>query len=176
MASVPTKRLKATDMAKTSNGNGKHTATMQRPDLKGKWSESAVRVLRERYLWKKDGQFLEDEDGLCWRVATAVAQAEANYGGDAYEIASQFYEVLVTGKFLANSPTLMNAGKDNGLQLSACFVLPVEDTIEGIFDAVKYAAIIHKSGGGCIAGDSRVWSTFCGIEPIEVLVNRATAD
>ena len=118
------------------------------PALKGQWSESAVRVLRERYLWKKDGQFLEDEDGLCWRVATAVAQAETNYGGDVYAVASQFYEVLVSGKFLANSPTLMNAGKDNGLQLSACFVLPVEDTIEGIFDAVKYAAIIHKSGGG----------------------------
>jgi ribonucleoside-diphosphate reductase alpha chain len=156
MASVPTKRLKATNMTgKTSNGNngngnghGSHATAMQRPALKGAWSESAVRVLRERYLWKKDGQYLEDEDGLCWRVATAVAQAETNYGGDVYEIASQFYEVLVTGKFLANSPTLMNAGKDNGLQLSACFVLPVEDTIEGIFDAVKYAAIIHKSGGG----------------------------
>ncbi len=154
MASVPTKRLKVTEMTgKTgnghgTNGNGKHAATMQRPALKGRWSEPAVRVLRERYLWKKDGQYLEDEDGLCWRVATAVAQAEANYGGDIYETACQFYEVLVTGKFLANSPTLMNAGKDNGLQLSACFVLPVEDTIEGIFDAVKYAAIIHKSGGG----------------------------
>jgi ribonucleoside-diphosphate reductase alpha chain len=157
MASVPTKRLKVTDMTgKTHNGNngnngnghGTHAAAIQRPALKGQWSESAVRVLRERYLWKKDGQYLEDEDGLCWRVATAVAQAETNYGGDVYAIASQFYEVLVTGKFLANSPTLMNAGKDNGLQLSACFVLPVEDTIEGIFDAVKYAAIIHKSGGG----------------------------
>ena len=179
MASVPTKRLKATSMTGTmgnGNGNGKHAAAMQRPDLKGKWSESAVRVLRERYLWKRDGEYLEDEDGLCWRVATAVAQAETNYGGSVYETASQFYELLITGKFLANSPTLMNAGKDNGLQLSACFVLPVEDTIEGIFDAVKYAAIIHKSGGGCIAGDARVWSTFCGIEPIEVLVNRATAD
>jgi len=184
MASVPTKRLKVADMAgKTSNGqstngngNGTHAAAMERPALTGTWSEPAVRVLRERYLWKKDGHYLEDEDGLCWRVATAVAQAEANYGGDIYQTACQFYEVLVTGKFLANSPTLMNAGKDNGLQLSACFVIPVPDTIEGIFDAVKYAAIIHKSGGGCIAGDSRVWSTFCGIEPIEVLVNRATAD
>jgi ribonucleoside-diphosphate reductase alpha chain len=158
MASVPTKRLKAADMTKTSNGNGNEhkngdggntrAAMMQRPALKGQWSEPAVRVLRERYLWKKDGAYLEDEDGLCWRVATAVAQAETNYGGDVYAVASQFYEVLVTGKFLANSPTLMNAGKDNGLQLSACFVIPVEDTIEGIFDAVKYAAIIHKSGGG----------------------------
>ncbi len=151
MASVPTKRLKAADMTtKTANGNGngKHAVTMERPALKGNWSEPAIRVLRERYLWKRDGQFLEDEDGLCWRVATAVAQAETNYGGDVYEVAKQFYEVLVTGKFLANSPTLMNAGKDNGLQLSACFVIPVEDTIEGIFDAVKYAAIIHKSGGG----------------------------
>jgi ribonucleoside-diphosphate reductase alpha chain len=150
MASVPTKRLKvdATAKATNGNGNGNHMKAMQRPALKGQWSESAVRVLRERYLWKKDGQFLEDEDGLCWRVATAVAQAETNYGGDVYEVAKAFYEVLVTGKFLANSPTLMNAGKDNGLQLSACFVIPVEDTIEGIFDAVKYAAIIHKSGGG----------------------------
>ncbi len=154
MASVPTKRLKVMDMTGTTSngdstkGNGTHAAMMQRPALKGTWSESAVRVLRERYLWKKDGQFLEDEDGLCWRVATAVAQAEANYGGDIYEMACQFYEVLVTGKFLANSPTLMNAGKDNGLQLSACFVIPVPDTIEGIFDAVKYAAVVHKSGGG----------------------------
>ena len=182
MAAVPTKKLKATDMTeRATNGNGHgdgngRSAAMQRPALKGQWSEPAVRVLRERYLWKRDGQYLEDEDGLCWRVATAVAAAEANYGGDIAAVASQFYELLVTGKFLANSPTLMNAGKDNGLQLSACFVIPVEDTIEGIFDAVKYAAIIHKSGGGCIAGDARVWSTFCGIEPIAVLFNRATAD
>ncbi len=152
MVSVPTKKLKAADLtAKSGNGNGNgqhHDAAPIRPALAGRWSESAVRVLRERYLWKKDGTFLEDEDGMCWRVATAVAQAEKNYGGDVYATAAQFYEVMVSGKYLPNSPTLMNAGKDNGLQLSACFVLPVEDTIEGIFDAVKYAAIIHKSGGG----------------------------
>ncbi len=150
MVSVPKQRLEATDMtASDSNGNGNgHAPQLTRPTLAGGWSDSARRVLRERYLWKRDGAYLEDEDGMCWRVATAVAVAETAYGGDVQEAAEGFYELMVTGKYLPNSPTLMNAGKNNGLQLSACFVLPVEDTIDGIFDAVKYAAIIHKSGGG----------------------------
>ena len=178
MVSVPKQRLKAADMTGSDgNGNGNgHAPQLTRPTLAGGWSDSARRVLRERYLWKRDGAYLEDEDGMCWRVATAVAAAETAYGGNVQEAAEAFYELMVTGKYLPNSPTLMNAGKNNGLQLSACFVLPVEDTIDGIFDAVKYAAIIHKSGGGCIAGDARVWTTFCGIEPIEVLFHRATVD
>ncbi|HLG74441.1 MAG TPA: vitamin B12-dependent ribonucleotide reductase [Chloroflexota bacterium] len=116
----------------------------------GVWSEPARKVLAERYLWKKDGQLVEDEDGMCRRVAHAVAAAEARYTSPKKqaEVEQRFFEVMIERKFMPNSPTLMNAGKDNGQQLSACFVLPVPDSIDGIFDSVKHAAIIHKSGGG----------------------------
>jgi ribonucleoside-diphosphate reductase alpha chain len=108
-------------------------------------------VLTERYLWKKEGKLVEDPDGLCRRVALAVAQAEAHFpnSGRAVEAtARDFYDLMIDRKFLPNSPTLMNAGKNNGQQLSACFVLPVDDSMEGIFDSVKWAAIVHQSGGG----------------------------
>jgi ribonucleoside-diphosphate reductase alpha chain len=88
---------------------------------------------------------------MCWRVAGAIASAEAAWGRtpqQIHEVAGKFYEMMVDGAFLPNSPTLMNAGKDNGLQYSACFVLPVGDSMDEIFEAVKRAAIIHKSGGG----------------------------
>jgi ribonucleoside-diphosphate reductase alpha chain len=88
---------------------------------------------------------------MCWRVARAIAAAEATWGRSEeqiHEVASRFYDLMVDGYFLPNSPTLMNAGKDNGLQYSACFVLPVGDSMDEIFEAVKRAAIIHKSGGG----------------------------
>src|SRR3989442_11192067 len=88
---------------------------------------------------------------MCWRVALSIAAGEARYGRSraaVREIAAAFYEVMVDGDFLPNSPTLMNAGKGNGLQYSACYVLPVGDSMEEIFDSVKAAAIIHKSGGG----------------------------
>src|SRR5712692_1332980 len=116
----------------------------------GTWSEPARKVLEERYLWKKDGRLIEDEDGMCRRVAHAVAQAEAKYSSPKKqaEVEQKFFELMIDRKFMPNSPTLMNAGKDNGQQLSACFVLPVPDSIDGIFDSVKHAAIIHKSGGG----------------------------
>ncbi|MBI2154638.1 MAG: hypothetical protein HYU24_13190 [Candidatus Rokubacteria bacterium] len=150
-----------------------------RPSKVGKWTEPALRVLRERYLTRKGDEVLETPEEMCWRVALSIAQAEERYGRSRaamQEVASAFYDLMVDGYFLPNSPTLMNAGKGNQLQYSACYVLPVGDSMEEIFDAVKAAAIIHKSGGGCIAADARVWTTFCGLEPIEVLVNRAIAD
>ncbi|HTU03718.1 MAG TPA: adenosylcobalamin-dependent ribonucleoside-diphosphate reductase, partial [Candidatus Sulfotelmatobacter sp.] len=126
-----------------------------RPAKQGQWSESALRVLRERYLDKGLGERAENAgetpEDMCWRVASAIAAAEATWGRtqeQVQEMASRFYEMMVDGAFLPNSPTLMNAGKANGLQYSACFVLPVGDSMDEIFEAVKRAAIIHKSGGG----------------------------
>ncbi len=119
---------------------------------KGVWSEQAEKVLRERYLLKDQaGAVLETPDHMCWRVAWDIACAESNFGRGYEEInefAREYYKLMVSHEFLPNSPTLMNAGKNNGLQYSACYVIPVEDSIEGIFDGIKYAAIIHKSGGG----------------------------
>ena len=122
-----------------------------RPAKVGKWTEPALRVLRERYLAREGGEVAETPEEMCWRVALSIAAGEARYGRSqaaVREIATAFYEVMVDGDFLPNSPTLMNAGKGNGLQYSACYVLPVGDSMEEIFDSVKAAAIIHKSGGG----------------------------
>src|SRR5881409_1650328 len=122
-----------------------------RPAKVGKWTEPALRVLRERYLVREGGEVAETPEEMCWRVALSIAAGEARYGRSqaaVREIATAFYEVMVDGGFLPNSPTLMNAGKGNGLQYSACYVLPVGDSMEEIFDSVKAAAIIHKSGGG----------------------------
>src|SRR5215510_556896 len=122
-----------------------------RPAKVGRWTEAALRVLRERYLTREDGEVVETAEEMCWRVARAIAAAESRFGRSPAaiaEIATAFYEVMVDGAFLPNSPTLMNAGKDNQLQYSACFVLPVGDSMPEIFDSVKSAAIIHQSGGG----------------------------
>ncbi len=122
-----------------------------RPSKVGTWTEPALRVLRERYLTRKDGEVVETPEEMCWRVALSIAAGEARYGRSpaaVREVATAFYEMMVDGYFLPNSPTLMNAGKGNGLQYSACYVLPVGDSMEEIFDSVKAAAIIHKSGGG----------------------------
>ena len=114
-------------------------------------SENAKTVLERRYLKKDDsGKPLETPAQMFRRIARHIARAEAKYGGDeAYvkEVEALFYKMMTAFKFLPNSPTLMNAGRRLG-QLAACFVLPVEDTMEGIFDALKSAALIHKSGGG----------------------------
>ncbi|MDR2055833.1 MAG: vitamin B12-dependent ribonucleotide reductase [Desulfovibrio sp.] len=108
-------------------------------------------VLRKRYLRKDvDGEIQETPRELFWRVASAIAGQESNHKRSSRkveELACDFYELMTSWKFLPNSPTLMNAGTELG-QLSACFVLPVGDSIEEIFDAVKHAAMIHKSGGG----------------------------
>lgn len=114
-------------------------------------SRNALRVLEKRYLLTDEaGVITETAEGLFRRVAKALASIEARFGRDAVEIADleeEFFQVMNGHKFLPNSPTLMNAGKKHG-QLSACFVLPVPDSLEGIFDTCKNAALIHKTGGG----------------------------
>lgn len=116
-----------------------------------KLSQNAEVVLAKRYRrWDADGKHQESTREMFWRVASAIAEEEAKYEKSPYkpdELALKFYGLMASRRFLPNSPTLMNAGTDIG-QLAACFVLPVDDSIEGIFDAVKYAAMIHKSGGG----------------------------
>ena len=122
-----------------------------RPSKLGRWSEPALRVLRERYLAREQGQVRETPEEMCWRVALAIASAETRFGrrqAAVDEVASAFYDMMVDGYFLPNSPTLMNAGKENPLQYSACYVLPVGDSMEEIFESVKAAAIIQQSGGG----------------------------
>jgi ribonucleoside-diphosphate reductase alpha chain len=114
-------------------------------------SENARRVLETRYL-RKDaaGSVIETPDEMFRRVAANVAQAERRYGASAFEVSDreeQFYEAMRSLAFLPNSPTLMNAGTEIQ-QLSACFVLPVEDSMDAIFDSIKHTALIHKSGGG----------------------------
>jgi ribonucleoside-diphosphate reductase alpha chain len=111
-------------------------------------SPNALRVLDARYLLRDAaGRPIEDFEALCLRVARAVAEAEAAFGGDAATLCERFFELLTRREFLPNSPTLMNAGTSLG-QLSACFVLPVEDSLESIFEAAKRMAVIHQSGGG----------------------------
>ncbi|UWG99321.1 vitamin B12-dependent ribonucleotide reductase [Dehalobacter sp. DCM] len=107
-------------------------------------------VLEKRYLKKEDDGTYETPEAMFYRVASVVAGAEKNYGINEKaikDLTREFYTAMANLEFMPNSPTLMNAGRDLG-QLSACFVLPVEDSMEDIFDALKNAAIIHKSGGG----------------------------
>jgi ribonucleoside-diphosphate reductase alpha chain len=114
-------------------------------------SSNALKVLEKRYLKKdEDGKVIENPEDLFRRVAKSIASADLQYGKSPEvvgKLEEDFYLMLTSLVFLPNSPTLMNAGRRLG-QLSACFVLPVEDSMESIFDAVKNTAIIHKSGGG----------------------------
>lgn len=125
----------------------------------GNWSEPAIRILNERYLYKYNGFIDETPDECMWRVAYAAAEAEYTWGSsdkEVYDLAVEFYIMMVNRDFLPNSPTIMNAGTHNGLQLSACFVLSPEDSIISIFDTMKYSAIIAQSGGGIGHGLSNI--------------------
>ena len=115
-----------------------------------KIGKNAVTVLEKRYLIKDDqGRPVEKVEDMFRRVADTIAQADRNYDekADVKKLSDRFYQMMTDLEFLPNSPTLMNAGRDLG-QLSACFVLPIDDSMEDIFETVKQAALIHKSGGG----------------------------
>ncbi len=117
----------------------------------GELTDNARVVLQRRYLSKdREGNVLEDSEGMFRRVARNLSQSDLEYGATETERAEteeRFYEVMRRLEFLPNSPTLMNAGRELQ-QLSACFVLPVEDSLDSIFTKVKQTALIHKSGGG----------------------------
>ncbi len=125
------------------------------PDL----SENALTVLERRYLVKDDElRPIETPRELFWRVARTIAEVDLRYGISAQRAmatAIDFYHMMASGQFEPNSPTLMNAGRPLG-QLSACFVLPVQDTLEGIYTTLRNMALIHQSGGGTGFGFSRL--------------------
>ncbi|WP_370575695.1 adenosylcobalamin-dependent ribonucleoside-diphosphate reductase [Methanomethylovorans sp.] len=133
-----------------------------------KLSLNAIKVLERRYLQKDtQGNLIETPAGMFRRVARAVAAVDKEYGEDVKMTEEQFYRMMADLEFLPNTPTLMNAGTDME-QLSACFVLPVEDSLKGIFGALANMALIHHSGGG-------TGFSFSGLRPRGDLV-RSTRD
>lgn len=114
-------------------------------------SPNAIKVLEKRYLKRNlNGEVTETPKELFERVAYTIASADEKFGANEQEVqetGKKFYDIITNAYFMPNSPTLMNAGRELG-QLSACFVLPVEDSLEGIFETIKNTALIHKSGGG----------------------------
>ena len=129
-----------------------------RDEIKVKLTPNALRVLEKRYLRRDENDtIIETPEEMFRRVAMAVACIEISYDptADIASIAEEFYQAMTNLEFLPNSPTLLNAGPENG-QLASCFVLPIEDSIESTFDTLKHTAIIHKNGGGTGFNFSRV--------------------
>jgi ribonucleoside-diphosphate reductase alpha chain len=111
-------------------------------------TENAIKILKARYLLKNEnGEVIETPEEMFRRVSQTIASAEELYNGDPKQWVDKFYDIMTDLRFLPNSPTLMNAGKDIG-QLAACFVLPVSDSMTSIFETLKNAALILQSGGG----------------------------
>jgi ribonucleoside-diphosphate reductase alpha chain len=121
-------------------------------------TENSKKVLERRYLKRdSEGNIIESCDDMFKRVAKTIASADSEFLGkeDIEKTEKDFYDMMVNLEFLPNSPTLMNAGRSLG-QLAACFVLPIDDSMEAIFETVKNAALIHKSGGGTGFSFSRI--------------------
>ena len=116
-------------------------------------TKNAKDILKKRYFMKDDnGNVIEDFNGMCARVAKCVSDVHKTVHFESDEKTNnyfkEYYSMMSNLDFLPNTPTLINAGKENGQSLSACFVCPVENNINEIFETIKNAVLIHKSGGG----------------------------